>query len=103
MQRLIERDERMEVLTLDSRIYLPIGQFDGVLHQGFILRMPYTGRIDSTAVVLGKLGKILLDYGLDRIRLHYSNLQIVRHKCHRCTAIVVQCIFAGFDEVFLAL
>ena len=40
----------MEVLALDSGIYFPVGQFDGVLHKRFVLRMPHTGGIDGAGV-----------------------------------------------------
>ena len=65
--------------------------------------MAHTGRKYGTAVMLGKGGKVLVDYRLVTVAACHGRLQVVRHDGHRHTAEEMQRILTRPDQVLLAL
>jgi hypothetical protein len=65
--------------------------------------MAHTCRIDGTPVVLGKGGKLLVDDRLVAVVAYNGRFQVVRDYGQRSTAIEVERIFTGLDQVALLL
>ena len=65
--------------------------------------MTHSGRIYCTVVEFSKSGKLFIDYGFVAVTFDDCRLEIVRNDGHRCTAIKMQGILAGKNEVLLLL
>src|SRR5699024_4902836 len=80
-----------------------VEEFHGIFNQGLILGMTYTGRIDHTAVIFRKGGKIFIDDRLVTVASCYGGSQIIRDNGRRNTFKITHGVLASPYQVFLAL
>ena len=93
----------VELLVFHQRVDRPVDEFDGSLHEGLVAGAPDAGGERRTVVVLRESREVLVQLRLVLVRMRHGGLEVVRHDGLRRSAIEVEGILAGVDEVLLLL
>lgn len=80
-----------------------VEKFHGIFNQDLVLGVAYTGRIDRTAVMLGKSGEAIIDDRFVAVATCDGRLQIVGDNGRRGTLKIVHGILTALYQEFLTL
>ena len=85
------------------RVNRAVNQLDRPFNERLVLGSADAGGERRAVVVLRKRREVLVELGLVLVRMRNGCLQVVRNDGLRSSAIEVESVFTGVDEVFLLL